>query len=239
MANRAAWPFDAGSRGAAGTNGQDGVSLRRMDEFFLKPILNSPYEYPGLTGNWTRPDSPTNRILDQRRSVSLITPIPAARKQRAQRQLVFDKAAEKLDTDGQQYDPTPVINDLRRIVDAWRELPANQWQVTPETARLLHHWRHHATPGIRPFFCQVEAVETAIWLTEVATRSATGRRFLEHLRSANRAVESRSGSPRPQARYRRRQDNRHGHAHRLAVRQRGAPPGSRRFTRGFLVVTPG
>jgi type III restriction enzyme len=40
--------------------------------------------------------------------------------------------------------------------------------VTPETARLLQHWRHHEFGGVRPFFCQVEAVETAIWFTEVA-----------------------------------------------------------------------
>ena len=110
-----------------------------MDDFFLKPILNSPYEYPGRHWELDESGQPTNRILDQRRRVTLITPIPAPRKQRGQRRLVFDKEAEKLETDGQQYDPTPIINDLRRIVDAWRELPANQWQVTPETARLLHH----------------------------------------------------------------------------------------------------
>ena len=34
--------------------------------------------------------------------------------------------------------------------------------MTPETARLLQHWRHHKFAGIRPFFCQIEAVETAI-----------------------------------------------------------------------------
>ena len=37
---------------------------------------------------------------------------------------------------------------------------------TPETQRLLRHWRHHRFGDIRPFFCQVEAVETVIWLTE-------------------------------------------------------------------------
>ena len=56
----------------------------------------------------------------------------------------------------------------------------NLWQVTPETARLLEHWRHHDFSGIRPFFCQVEAVETAIWLTEVAPNAgATGKRLLD------------------------------------------------------------
>ena len=61
---------------------------------------------------------------------------------------------------------------MRQQVDQWRSLPnPNEWQVTPETARLLQHWRHHKFSGIRPFFCQVEAVETAIWLTEVAPQA--------------------------------------------------------------------
>jgi hypothetical protein len=52
--------------------------------------------------------------------------------------------------------------------------------VTPETARLLHHWRHHEFGGVRPFFCQIEAVETAIWFTEVAQHLASGKRLLDN-----------------------------------------------------------
>ena len=210
-----------------------------MDEFFLKPILNSPYEYPGRHWELDESGQPTNRILDERRRVALITPIPAPRKQRGQRQLVFDKEAEKLETDGQQYDPTPIINDLRRIVDAWRELPANQWQVTPETARLLHHWRHHSTDGIRPFFCQVEAVETAIWLTEVAPRSATGRRFLDHLRSANE--QANPGLDRLALKLATGAGKTTVMAMLIAWQTINAVrhPTSPRFTRGFLMVTPG
>ena len=96
-----------------------------MDEFFRKPILNSPYEYPGRHWELDETGQPTNRILDEHRRVALITPIPAPRN-RGQRQLVFDKQAQELETDGQQYDPTPIINDLRRIVDAWRELQGHQ-----------------------------------------------------------------------------------------------------------------
>jgi len=72
--------------------------------------------------------------------------------------------------------------EARRRVDAWRNLPnPNQWRVTPETARLLQHWRHHRFSGIRPFFCQVEAAGTAIWLTEVAPHAGrAGRAFLDH-----------------------------------------------------------
>lgn len=87
----------------------------------------------------------------------------------------------------QHYDATSFINDLRGQVDAWRALPnPNVWLVTPETARLLQHWRHFRFNGVRPFFCQVEAAETAIWLTEVAPkRGKSGKAFLEHLANAN------------------------------------------------------
>jgi type III restriction enzyme len=50
----------------------------------------------------------------------------------------------------------------------------------PGDARLLQHWRHHpSSQGIRPFFCQIEAVETAIWLTEVAPKMGRGRQVLD------------------------------------------------------------
>ena len=210
-----------------------------MDEFFRKPILNSPYEYPGRHWELDETGQPTNRSLDERRRVALITPIPAPRKRRGQRQLVFDKKAQELEADGQQYDPTPIINDLRRIVDAWRELPASQWQVTPETARLLHHWRNQSTDGIRPFFCQVEAVETAIWLTEVAPRSATGRRFVDHLRSANE--QANPGLDRLALKLATGAGKTTVMAMLIAWQTINAVrhPTSHRFARGFLVVTPG
>ena len=85
------------------------------------------------------------------------------------------------------YDHTAIINGVRQQVDKWRILSnPSDWQVTPETARLLQHWRHHKFNSIRPFFCQVEAVETAIWLTEVAPKAGKiGKNFLEHLGNAN------------------------------------------------------
>src|SRR5439155_13616373 len=78
-----------------------------------------------------------------------------------------------------------IINEVRGYVDAWRLLSPSQWQVTPETGRLLQHWRHHQFSGVRPFFCQVEAVETANWLTEVAPQSNNGNRLLDYLAAAN------------------------------------------------------
>ena len=94
-----------------------------------------------------------------------------------------------LDQGRQQYD-LAIVNELRGRVRAWRELKnPNDWGVTPDTARLLQHWRHHPFTGVRPFFCQIEAVETAIWLAEVAPHDRNGKRF-------NRAIDVAAGAAR-------------------------------------------
>ena len=146
-----------------------------------------------------------------------------------------------LSTEKQQYEHTAVIDSLRQQVDRWRSIPnPNQWQVTPETARLLQHWRHHRFSGIRPFFCQVEAAETVIWLTEVAPQTGrAGKGFLDHLANANHdanpelqrlALKLATGAGKTTVM-----------AMLIAWQTVNAVrhPQSRRFTRGFLVVTPG
>ena len=153
--------------------------------------------------------------------------------------MVFDEG-KGLSTGEQQYDPTSIINEVRQNVDTWRALlkPA-QWQVSPETARLLQHWRHHPFGGVRPFFCQVEAVETAIWLTEVAPHFKSGKRLLNHLARANKdanpelmrlALKLATGAGKTTVM-----------AMLIAWQTVNAVrhPASKHFTRGFLVVTPG
>src|SRR3954469_11445227 len=132
--------------------------------FFDHPILNSPYAYPSRHWELDESGQPTQKILDTRRRAEFITPIPKPKKHKksaTQEALVFDEG-KGLSTKEQQYDPTSIINEIRGHVDAWRQLSPNQRQVTPETARLLQHWRSHEFSGVRPFFCQVEAAETAI-----------------------------------------------------------------------------
>lgn len=162
------------------------------DAFFNQPILNSPYEYPARHWELDKTGQPTQKIIEKRRTVELITPIPKPKKRKkrkaAQKEMVFDEG-EGLSTEKQEYDPTPLINEIRRLVDDWRTWPNSaDWRVTPETARLLQHWRHHKFSSIRPFFCQVEAVETAIWLSEVAPKlGKKGSKYLQHLADANEA----------------------------------------------------
>ena len=113
--------------------------------FYERPILNSPYEYPERHWELDEFGQPTGAIVDKRRRVSLITPVPKPKKQRAdakQRELLLDEG-RGLSTTDQQYELTSRINEVRQLVDTWRNLPVSQWQVTPETARLLQHWRHH------------------------------------------------------------------------------------------------
>src|SRR5437867_2648995 len=158
--------------------------------FYERPILNSPYSYPLRHWELDQQGQPTQRTLESRRRAEFITPIPKPRKRKGkstQEELVFDEG-KGLSTARQQYEAASVvINELRQQVGQWRNWPhPNDWKVTPETARLLQHWRGHPFNNIRPFFCQIEAVETAIWLTEVAPDSGkTGKRFLEHLANAN------------------------------------------------------
>ena len=169
------------------------------DQFFEKPILNSPYEYPVL--HWELDDTgqPTQRIDERRREAKFVTPIPKPRRRRSrgeQEELVFGDG-QGLSSHDQQYDVTGNVSEIRRLVDAWRQIPnPSDWGVTPETQRLLQLWRSHEFSSFRPFFCQVEAAETVIWLTEVApglreTTTATAYQ----LNPANLSVKFRISGP--------------------------------------------
>ena len=214
------------------------------NRFFEQPILNSPYEYPRQHWELDETGQPTQQIIETRRKAEFITPIPQPKKRKgkgAQTEMVFDEG-KGLSTEKQQYDPTStVINELRVFVDQWRELKnPNDWKVTPDTQRLLQHWRHHPFNDIRPFFCQIEAVETAIWLTEVAPQMGNiGKRFLDHLASSNKAynpelmrlalkLATGAGKTTVMAMI-------------IAWQTINAErqPVSNRFTRGFLIVAPG
>ena len=56
-----------------------------------------------------------------------------------------------------------LANEIRPRVAAWRE--SGYPGVTGTTKRPLDHWRDEERSA-RFFFCQLEAIETLIWLTE-------------------------------------------------------------------------
>lgn len=215
------------------------------EQFYASPILNSPYAYPARHWELDGDGMPTNHIVERRRSADFITPIPKPKKRKQ------SGGAQQLDLlygggfaegeDGLSYNPTQFIQGVREQVDQWRRLPnPESWRVTPETARLLHYWRAHDFQSIRPFFCQLEAVETAVWLTEVAPNiGKRGEAFWDHIRGANEqanpellrvAFKLATGAGKTMVM-----------AMIIAWQTVNAVrhPTSGRFTRGFLIVTPG
>ena len=210
--------------------------------FFRQPILNSPYDYPARHWELDGRGQPTETVVGRRRRADFITPIPPAQKQKRAEQAQIDFADETgVGSAGQRYAQVRVINELRRAVDDWRAVPdPSKWRVTPETQRLLRHWRHHPFQDLRPFFCQVEAAEVAIWLTEVAPSiGAEGRRFLDYLGDANAGANP--GVDRLALKLATGAGKTTVMAMLIAWQTLNAVrrPGSRRFTRGFLVVAPG
>jgi len=211
------------------------------DPFFERPILNSPYECPTRHWELDAAGQPTQQIIDSRRRAAFITPIPKSKKRKGsteQSELGFDEGLG-LSSVKQNYETTSFINEVRSAVDRWRSLHPNQWQVTPETQRLLQHWRHHTFSNQRPFFCQIEAAETAIWLTEVAPHSPSGKKALAYLDSASHeanpdlarlALKLATGAGKTTVM-----------AMLIAWQTINAVrrPGSKQFTRGFLIVAPG
>ncbi len=210
--------------------------------FFDHPILNSPYKYPLQHWELDAEGQPTQKVLPGRRQAKFVTPIPKPRKQKGgatQGKLSLEDDGG-ISTDEQEYVIAPLLNEFRAQLEQWRRLPnPTDWGVTPETARLLQHWRHYEFQNTRPFFCQVEAAETVIWLTEVAKAGRTGKAFLEHLAKANR--DANPGLDRLALKLATGAGKTTVMAMLIAWQTINAVrrPNSPNFTRGFLVVTPG
>jgi len=81
-----------------------------------------------------------------------------------------------------------VINLLRKEVGQWRA--AGYPDATRVTRELLAYWfpDQDESPRKKLFFAQREAVETAIWLNEVAGRSNAGSHILSQLREGQQSV---------------------------------------------------
>ena len=140
---------------------------QRFDE---NPILNSPYEEPERHWHLDDASRPTGTISEGRRTSAHLVPIPASQRNKIQQQQQGDLGLED------KTKENPIINRIRRQVKKWRAEPPEQWKVTYETRTLLMHWREGLTTP-RPFFCQIEATETFIWLNEVAPNTTEGKKF--------------------------------------------------------------
>lgn len=144
------------------------------DVLIENPILNSPFTEPARHFKFNN-DGITNEILDARRVSAYFIPIPKPRKRGAQ-PVLFDTEWTK-----DRVKENDFINRVREQVSKWRK--GGYVHITNTTRRLLAYWTNPDRER-RLFFCQMEAVETAIYLTEVAKNY--GDAWIEdNLRQAN------------------------------------------------------
>lgn len=139
------------------------------------PILNNPYEEPvahyatNLSG-----ELDYERVMPDRRVFTPdIQSAPVRTGPQAELLEVNENAA--------QYD-NHLVNLLRREVKHWRL--AAYPNTTRVSKELLHYWFLDPQRENRLFFAQREAIETAIWLNEVADKSNPGQYILSRLSQA-------------------------------------------------------
>jgi len=124
------------------------------------PILNSPYIEPSRHFRFGD-EGITNDVVDERRTSSYFIPIAKPKKKGAG-QLAFETEWTE-----DRIEENKLVNEIRRRVRQWRQ--GGYVGVTPTTSRLLAYWND--PDRVRKlFFCQIEALETAIYIMEVAKR---------------------------------------------------------------------
>jgi type III restriction enzyme len=138
------------------------------------PILNSPFEEPARHFRFTD-EGISNEIVEGRRTSSYFIPI-AKPKKKTKNQLQFETEWTK-----DRIEENKLVNDIRRRVAQWRK--GGYVGVTPTTARLITYWTDPNREK-KLFFCQNEALETAIYIAEVAKKY--GDAWIENaIRDAN------------------------------------------------------
>jgi len=119
-------------------------------------IINSPYEEPKCHWRYNR-EKRLFDLVEGRRPAGYV---------------VASSDSKTFDDPG-IFIEIPLVNQIRPRVKAWRE--AGYPGVTSITKRLLEHWRDpEAFDTRRFFFCQLEAIETLIWLTEAPAAKRVG-----------------------------------------------------------------
>ncbi|MDH7478569.1 MAG: DEAD/DEAH box helicase family protein [Syntrophomonadaceae bacterium] len=119
-------------------------------------IINSPYEMPARHWSYIR-EKKEFVLAEGRRPAGYVIASGSSR--------AFD--------DPGIFVELPLVNQIRSRVDDWRE--RGYPGVTGITKKLLEHWRDaEERQDSRLFFCQLEAIETLIWLEEAPASEKVG-----------------------------------------------------------------
>lgn len=121
------------------------------------PIINSPFEEPTQHFRFSE-DGITDQIEPGRRPSSFFIPIPKPKKK-------GKKYAPETEWTEDRVKENEFVNQVRELVARWRQ--RGYPNVTRTTARLLEYWTDPERER-KLFFCQIEALETLIYVTEVA-----------------------------------------------------------------------
>lgn len=130
----------------------------RGDVLIENPIINSPFREPDKQFAFDELGI-TNEVISGRRLSSYFIPIAGAKKSKTGQQM-FDTEWTR-----DRIEENRFINSVRGKVRAWRD--GGYLGVTPVTLQLLRYWNNPEREK-KLFFCQIEALETIIYTTEVA-----------------------------------------------------------------------
>ncbi len=125
------------------------------------PILNSPYKEPSKHFKFSD-DGITDKVVESRRISTYFVPIAKPRKKAGGKQLALDTGWTQ-----DRVEENKDINRIRERVSIWRK--GNYAGITNTTRQLLEYWTNPDREN-KLFFCQIEAMETAIYLAEVANK---------------------------------------------------------------------
>ncbi len=152
--------------------------LHRMKQVVIEnPILNSPFDEPKRHFKFAE-EGITNEIIEERRISSYF--IPIAKPKKKGKQLLFDTEWTE-----DRIEENKFINQVRDRVSLWR---AKDYQgITKTTRSLLDYWKNPEREK-KLFFCQIEALESIIYITEVAKKQGDAwieNRILQDNQNAN------------------------------------------------------
>jgi len=122
-------------------------------------IKNSPFDEPRVYWHY-EPQTKGFTLLEGRRPAGYI---------------IASESSKAFDDPG-RFVEIPLVNAIRPRVKAWRDNKPEPYSgVTGITQRLLAHWHDiEERSDNRFFFCQLEAIETIIWLSEAPASQKVG-----------------------------------------------------------------
>lgn len=145
----------------------------RAQVHITNPIINSPFVAPSKQFAFDEYGI-TSEVIDGRRPSSYFIPIAGAKRSK-DGQMAFETEWTR-----DRIEENRFINDVRTKVSLWRQ--GGYSGVTSVTRQLLDYWNNPERDR-KLFFCQIEALETVIYLTEVA-KTFGDSWMINHLNSA-------------------------------------------------------